>query len=103
MAPEIQGALINVHGPSPMPTGAWVNSKGQGSELKAPIPSFLRPRDQDAAPWPTVQSPATVEELPSRAPELNPVENIWQNMRANWVSNRVHETYVAIIEAVCEA
>ena len=46
-----------------MPTGAWVNSKGQGSELKAPVPSFLRPRDQDAAPWPTVLSRATVEEL----------------------------------------
>jgi hypothetical protein len=22
--------------------------------------------------------------LPSRAPELNPVENIWQYLRANW-------------------
>jgi hypothetical protein len=29
--------------------------------------------------------------LPSRAPELNPVENIWQYMRANWLSNRVFE------------
>ena len=26
--------------------------------------------------------------LPSRAPELNPVENIWQYLRANWLSNR---------------
>ena len=33
--------------------------------------------------------------LPSRAPELNPVENIWQYMRANWLSNRVFETYDA--------
>ena len=41
--------------------------------------------------------------LPSRAPELNPVENIWQYMRANWLSNRVFETYNAIIEAACEA
>jgi transposase len=41
--------------------------------------------------------------LPSRAPELNPVENIWQYMRANWLSNRVFETYDAIIEAACEA
>ena len=31
--------------------------------------------------------------LPSRAPELNPVENIWQYLRANWLSNRVFETY----------
>lgn len=25
--------------------------------------------------------------LPSRSPELNPVENIWQHLRANWLSN----------------
>ena len=34
----------------------------------------------------------TIILLPSRAPELNPVENIWQ-MRANWLSNRVFEDY----------
>jgi transposase len=36
--------------------------------------------------------------LPSRAPELNPVESIWQYMRANWLSNRVFETYDAIVD-----
>lgn len=41
--------------------------------------------------------------LPSRAPELNPVENIWQYLRANWLSNCVFETYDAIIEAACDA
>ena len=41
--------------------------------------------------------------LPSRAPELNPVENIWQYLRANWLSNRVFETYDAIIDAACDA
>jgi transposase len=41
--------------------------------------------------------------LPSRAPELNPAESIWQYLRANWLSNRVFETYDAIIDAVCEA
>ena len=41
--------------------------------------------------------------LPSRAPELNPVENVWQYLRANWLSNRVFESYEAIIEAACEA
>ena len=34
---------------------------------------------------------------------LNPVENIWQYLRANWLSNRVFETYEAIIDAACEA
>lgn len=41
--------------------------------------------------------------LPWRAPELNPVENIWQYMRANWLSNRVFDNYDAIIDAACEA
>ena len=41
--------------------------------------------------------------LPSRSPELNPVENIWQYLRPNWLSNRVFETYDAIIDAACDA
>jgi hypothetical protein len=41
--------------------------------------------------------------LPSRSPELNPVENIWQYMRQNWLSNRVFETYDDIIDIACEA
>ncbi len=41
--------------------------------------------------------------LPSRAPELNPVENIWQYLRANWLSNRVFETYDEIIDVACDA
>ena len=41
--------------------------------------------------------------LPSRAPELNPVENIWQYLRANWLSNRVFETFDDIIDAICDA
>lgn len=41
--------------------------------------------------------------LPSRAPELNPVENLWQYLRSNWLSNRVFDTYEAIIDAACEA
>jgi len=27
--------------------------------------------------------------LPPRSPELNPVENVWQFLRENWLSNRV--------------
>jgi hypothetical protein len=41
--------------------------------------------------------------LPSRSPELNPVENIWQYLRANWLSNRVFEGYDDIIDAACQA
>jgi transposase len=45
----------------------------------------------------------TIILLPSKSPELNPVENIWQNLRANWLSNRVFETYEDIVDAACEA
>jgi putative transposase len=45
----------------------------------------------------------TIILLPSRSPELNPVENIWQYIRANWLSNRVFKDYDAILDAGCEA
>ena len=62
----------------------------------------------DRAGWHTtgelvVPNNLTLIFLPSRAPELNPVENIWQYLRANWISNRVFDTYEAIIEAACDA
>ena len=41
--------------------------------------------------------------MPSRAPELNPVENVWQYLRQNWLSNRVFENYDAIVDAACDA
>jgi hypothetical protein len=36
-------------------------------------------------------------------PELNPVENIWQYLRQNFVSNRVFRSYQANVDARCEA
>jgi hypothetical protein len=41
--------------------------------------------------------------LPSRAPELNPVENICQYLRQTWLSNTVFENYDAILDAACDA
>ena len=45
----------------------------------------------------------TIILLPSKSPELNPVENIWQYLRQNWLSNRIFETYRDILDAGCEA
>ena len=45
----------------------------------------------------------TIILLPSRSPELNPVENVWQYLRQNWLSNTVFEDYQAILDAGCEA
>jgi putative transposase len=45
----------------------------------------------------------TLLHLPPRAPELNPVENVWQFLRDNWLSNRVFQTYKDILAHCCEA
>lgn len=41
--------------------------------------------------------------LPAYSPELNPVENIWQYLRQNRLSNIVFDTYDAIVDACCDA
>lgn len=45
----------------------------------------------------------TLLHLPPYSPELNPVENVWAYLRSNKLSNRVFETYDAIVEACCDA
>ena len=45
----------------------------------------------------------TLLPLPPRAPELNPVENVCQYMRENWLSNRVFRSYDEIVALSCEA
>ena len=51
----------------------------------------------------TVPPNITLLPLPPRSPELNPVENIWQFMRDNWLSNRIFESYEQIVTLCCEA
>src|ERR687897_820323 len=38
-----------------------------------------------------------------RSPELNPVENVWQFVRDNWLSNRIFGSYEEIVDHGCEA
>ena len=45
----------------------------------------------------------TLLPLPPKSPELNPVENICQFMRDNWLSNRVFTSYNDIIDHCCFA
>ena len=45
----------------------------------------------------------TLLPLPPKCPELNPVENLWQFMRDNWLSNRVFDSYKNIIDHCCYA
>jgi transposase len=62
----------------------------------------------DQAGWHTtgklnVPANITIVTLPSRSPELNPQENIWQFMRDNWLSNRVFASYDDIVDHCCHA
>ena len=62
----------------------------------------------DQAGWHTtakliVPENITLLPLPPRSPELNPVENIWQYIRDNWLSNRVFKSYDDIVAFCCEA
>ena len=45
----------------------------------------------------------TLIPLPPKCPELNPVENTWQFMRDNWLSNRVLRCYDDIVDHCCRA
>jgi len=41
--------------------------------------------------------------LPPYSPELNPVENVWEYLRANKLSNSVFDTYDTIVDRCCAA
>ena len=45
----------------------------------------------------------TLLHLPPYSPELNPVENIWAWLRGNKLSNRVFDSYDAIVDACADA
>jgi hypothetical protein len=41
--------------------------------------------------------------LPPYAPELNPVDNVWEFLRKNWFGHQVWQSYEAIFGACCDA
>lgn len=45
----------------------------------------------------------TLLRLPPYSPELNPVENVWEYLRANKLSNSVFDTYDTIVDRCCTA
>lgn len=58
----------------------------------------------DAAGWhtsPRLRLPDNIVllPLPAYSPELNPVENVWEYLRANFLSHCVWDTYEAILDA----
>jgi transposase len=51
----------------------------------------------------TVPANITLLPLPPKSPELNPVENVWEYLRQNWLSLRVWADYEAIVDTCCDA
>ena len=41
--------------------------------------------------------------LPAYSPELNPIENVWEYLRGNQLSNTVYESYDEIVTACSDA
>jgi hypothetical protein len=62
----------------------------------------------DGAGWhtsPKLRVPDNISllPLPRYSPELNPVENVWEFLRANFLSHCVWDNYDAIVDACCDA
>lgn len=51
----------------------------------------------------SVPDNVTLLRLPPYAPELNPIENVWEYLRGNKLSRSVWESYDDIVEACCVA
>ena len=45
----------------------------------------------------------TLLSLPAGSPELNPTEQVWQQLRDRSLANRCYDSYEQIIEACCDA
>ena len=63
----------------------------------------------DGAGWHQTGGKVTLPEnisllhLQRYSPELNPVENVWQYLRQNHLSNTIFKDYEAVLDASCRA
>ena len=60
----------------------------------------------DGAGWhssPRLKIPENIVllRLPPYAPELNPIENLWEYLRGNFLSHTVYKSYTAIVDGCC--
>ena len=63
----------------------------------------MRARGSHFSALPIAAAAAASPPLLRTRPKLNPVENVWQFMRDNWLSNRVFTSYDDIVDHCCEA
>ncbi len=90
-----------------MPTpGRWTGTSRRSPitslPARTPSSSSTRPGWHDSR---CLNAPGniTLLPLPSYSPELNPVENVWQYLRQNFLSNRVYDDEEILIDACCAA
>ena len=62
----------------------------------------------DCAPWHTAKTlviPRNIRifYLPAYSPELNPVERLWQDLKAKLIKNKIYKTIKDLENAVCNA
>ncbi len=91
----------------------WVSSEAMSLHLNA-ISGMVSPGAHavlvcDGAGWHqtggrlTLPSNVSLLPLPSYSPELNPIENVWQYLRANYLNISIWHTYEEIVDACCRA
>ncbi len=51
----------------------------------------------------TIPDNITLITLPPYSPELNPIENVWQYLRQNFLAHRIFDDYDQIVEACASA
>ncbi|AZO10873.1 hypothetical protein EN836_32055 [Mesorhizobium sp. M1C.F.Ca.ET.193.01.1.1] len=76
-------------GPAERHTGGWFQDKARIGHKNGLVRQWAR---RGRRPRQHVPENITPIFLPSRSPELSPVENLWQYLRSNWLSNRVFAT-----------
>jgi transposase len=90
----------------------WCNTEAMAAHLWE-ISALVAPKAHavlilDQAGWHTsskltIPDNITLLPLPPRSPELNPVENVWQYLRDNHLSNRVFASREQIVDICCHA
>jgi DDE superfamily endonuclease len=83
------------------------DERAPGRDQPPRLPRRHRLLVLDGAPWhtsPRLKRPDNIVllPLPPYSPELNPMENVWEFMRGNFLSHRVWDSYDAIIAACCD-
>jgi hypothetical protein len=108
----IFGAICPELGKGAGPVMPWCDTQAMQAHL-AEISTMVEPGSHavailDQAGWHMsdrldIPVNMTLLPLPPRTPELNPVENVWQYMRENWLSSRIFQSYDDIVAHCCHA